>query len=124
MAIAVPLRIAIWNWIHLFPSEYADVIRSKGRMEGSPERVFDLLHSMNQTGVERTFWPILTALHCITSERLTSDLQLEHFGYASVAGQKNASRKVRTSHPVLSCILHDNFFFTGISYCRGCHQTC
>jgi len=93
--IAIPLRTAIWNWITLFPSEYNDVIRSKGRMEGSPERVFDLLYSVNQSGAERTLWPILIALHCITSERVSSDFQLERFGYASTAGQKGSSRKVR-----------------------------
>jgi hypothetical protein len=96
VAIAVPLRTAIWNWINIFSAEYADIIRSKGRLEGAPERVFDLLYSMNQSGAERVLWPILIALHCIASDRMSSDLQLDHFGYADAAVQKSSRGKVRS----------------------------
>jgi hypothetical protein len=96
MAIAIPLRVAIWNWIEAFPAEFIDVIRSKGRLEGSPERVFDLLHAMNQSAAaEKELWPTLTILHCITSERLTSDFPMNHFGLSNMPGQKTSSRKVR-----------------------------
>jgi neurofibromin 1 len=108
VAVAVPLRIAVWNWINVFPAEFNDVVLSRGRLEGAPERVFDLLYNMlaanekvsgqhMQQGNERLLWPTLTILNCITSERLTTDFQMNHFGYASVGGQKNSSRKVRPS---------------------------
>jgi len=92
MAIAIPLRTAVWNWIDLFPAEFNDAIRSRGRMEGTPERVFDLLYSMNQPGTERGVWPTLIILNCITSERLSSDFHVNHFGYAGPS--QKPSRKV------------------------------
>jgi len=74
-AIAVHLRSAIWNWIDIFPAEYNEAIRTRGRTEGAPERVFDLLYSMIPPGSEKTYWPTLTILNCITSDRITADFQ-------------------------------------------------
>ncbi|KAL1727572.1 hypothetical protein EV714DRAFT_253754 [Schizophyllum commune] len=74
LAIAVPLRTAIWNWIRLFPAEFNDAIRQRGRLEGAPERVFDLLYTKNQLGVERSIWPTLLILNCISSDRLMPEL--------------------------------------------------
>lgn len=88
LAIAVSLRSAVWNWIDRFPHEFNDAIRSRGRMDGAPERVFDLLYSMTTTGNEKIFWPVLTILNCITSDRIPADLQLSQYG----SSQK--SRKV------------------------------
>ena len=93
LATAIPLRLAVWNWIEASPNEFTDSLRSRGRLEGSPERVFDILHTLNQTGVERELWPTLAVLHCITSERLTSDFPMSHFGYSNAHGAKT-SRKV------------------------------
>lgn len=74
-AIAVHLRSAIWNWIDVFPSEFNDVIRTKGKTEGAPERVFDLLNSVIVAGSERVFWPALTILNCMSSDRISADFQ-------------------------------------------------
>ena len=74
-AIAVHLRSAIWNWIDVFPSEFNDAIRMKGKTEGAPERVFDLLYSVAHTGSEKVFWPTLTILNCISSDRISADFQ-------------------------------------------------
>ncbi|KAL1741753.1 hypothetical protein HDZ31DRAFT_84616 [Schizophyllum fasciatum] len=74
LAIAVPLRTAIWNWIRLFPGEFNEAIRVRGRLEGAPERVFDLLYTKNQLGVERSIWPTLLILNCISSDRLMPEL--------------------------------------------------
>jgi len=84
-AITAHLRTAVWNWIDIFPQEFNDVILSRGRTEGAPERVFDLLFSMTPNGGERIFWPTLTILHCMTSERITSDYR---FGMATSKGRK------------------------------------
>ncbi|KAM6496242.1 hypothetical protein JOM56_008948 [Amanita muscaria] len=78
-AVALALREAIWHWIDCFPEEFIDAIRTKGRTEGAPERVFDLLHSLNPTGNEKIFWPTSTILCCITSERISTELALHQF---------------------------------------------
>ena len=74
-AIAIHLRSAIWNWIDVFPSEFNEAIRTKGKTEGAPERVFDLLHSVSHPGSEKIFWPTLTILNCISSDRISAEHQ-------------------------------------------------
>jgi hypothetical protein len=74
-AIAVHLRSAIWNWIDVFPSEFNDAIRVKGKTEGAPERVFDLLYSVVHAGSEKIFWPTLTILNCISTDRVSAGVQ-------------------------------------------------
>ncbi|KAG2060194.1 hypothetical protein BDR06DRAFT_948277 [Suillus hirtellus] len=76
-AVAIPLRMAIWNWIEMCPQEYNEAVRSRGRLEGAPERVFDLLHSANEPGRERALWPTLTVLACLAAERLSPDYQID-----------------------------------------------
>ena len=73
--IAIHLRSAIWNWIDVFPSEFNEAIRTKGKTEGAPERVFDLIHSLSHAGSENVFWPILTILNCISSDRISAEFQ-------------------------------------------------
>ncbi|KAG5648701.1 hypothetical protein DXG03_000048 [Asterophora parasitica] len=93
VAIAVPLRSAVWNWITAFPHEFNDAIRpttSRGKgakTEGAPERVFDLLYSMNPANDEKVFWPTLTILNCITADRMAADFQL------TLAGETKPNRK-------------------------------
>ena len=74
-AIAVHLRSAIWAWIDVFPSEFNETIRARGKTEGALERVFDLLFSAGQAGSERVLWPTLTALYCISSDRISREFQ-------------------------------------------------
>ncbi|KAG2156346.1 hypothetical protein DEU56DRAFT_231415 [Suillus clintonianus] len=76
-AVAIPLRMAIWNWIEMCPQEFNEAVRSRGRLEGAPERVFDLLHSANEPGRERALWPTLTVLACLAAERLSPDYQID-----------------------------------------------
>ena len=76
-AVAVALRAAIWHWIDYFPEEFNETIKTRGRTEGAPERVFDLLYSLNQSSNEKIFWPTLTTLCCITSERITAEFMLQ-----------------------------------------------
>ncbi|KAF7975643.1 hypothetical protein HWV62_9093 [Athelia sp. TMB] len=87
VAVARPLRVAIWNWIDLFPEEFNDAIRNRGRMEGAPERTFEVLHTM-RVGAEKDMWPTLTLLSCISSEHLSLDFQINHFGTGHYSGQK------------------------------------
>ncbi|KAG1755407.1 hypothetical protein EDB19DRAFT_1661084 [Suillus lakei] len=66
-AVAIPLRMAIWNWIEMCPQEYNEAVRSRGRLEGAPER----------PGRERALWPTLTVLACLAAERLSPDYQVD-----------------------------------------------
>lgn len=74
VAFANPLRLAIWNWISHFPEEYNDIVRGKSKLDGAPERVFDHLFARLKLGSERQMWPALTALLCITPDRISPDL--------------------------------------------------
>ncbi|TFK43927.1 hypothetical protein BDQ12DRAFT_702865 [Crucibulum laeve] len=93
-AIVVPMRAAIWNWIDLFPGEFNDAIRTRGRTEGAPERLFDLLYSMNPTGNERIFWPTLSILNCMTTDRISAD-----FSQYTIA-QKTSRKDVKFGEDV------------------------
>ncbi|KAH9981838.1 hypothetical protein BJV74DRAFT_778311 [Russula compacta] len=75
VAVAVPLRTAIWNWIGMFPDEYNEAIRMHRRLEGTPERVFDLLWDPSEVASARALWPTLAALAVISSERMRTDLK-------------------------------------------------
>ncbi|KAF8270977.1 hypothetical protein EI94DRAFT_1797570 [Lactarius quietus] len=74
-AVAVPLRTAIWNWVGMFPDEYNEAIRTHRRLEGTPERVFDLLWDPSEITGARALWPTLAALAVISSERMRTDLK-------------------------------------------------
>jgi len=74
LAVAAYLRPAIWNWIDIFPHEFNEAIRTRGRMEGSPERVYELLVSNIPVGHERIYWPTLSALVCCTTDKIRADL--------------------------------------------------
>ncbi|KAF9226729.1 hypothetical protein BS17DRAFT_500836 [Gyrodon lividus] len=76
-AVAIPLRMALWNWVELYPQEYNEAVRTRGKLEGAPERVFDLLYVANEPGRERALWPTLTILSCLSADRLTTDYQVD-----------------------------------------------
>ncbi|KNZ78617.1 Neurofibromin [Termitomyces sp. J132] len=75
VAIAVPLRAAVWNWITTFPHEFNEALRARGGVGGAPERVFDILYTQNLGYDERIFWPTLTILNCTMSDRMRTDFQ-------------------------------------------------
>ncbi|OAX42257.1 hypothetical protein K503DRAFT_374474, partial [Rhizopogon vinicolor AM-OR11-026] len=76
-AVAIPLHMAIWNWIEMCPQEFNEAVRSRGKIEGVPERVFDLLHPANEPGRERALWLTSTILACLAAERLSPDYQID-----------------------------------------------
>ncbi|KAJ7265356.1 hypothetical protein B0H12DRAFT_1201035 [Mycena haematopus] len=74
-AIAPVLRVAIWNWVTQHPDEFNETIRTRGAMEGAPERLFDLLYlSMTPESHKRT-WPTLALLNSISPDRVSPDLR-------------------------------------------------
>ncbi|KAF7432844.1 Ras GTPase activating protein ira2 [Pleurotus ostreatus] len=93
MAISVPLRRALWNWIEVFPNEYNDVIKSRTRLDGAPERVFDLLYTLVTTNTEHIFWPTLAVLNCLSVERMNSEAHLQLFTRFQPTTTRTSTRK-------------------------------
>lgn len=72
-AVAVALRTVIWNWIENFTDEFIDVVlSSRRRLDGQPERVFDLLYQLIESGNKRLLWPTLAILMAASPERLAA----------------------------------------------------
>ncbi|GJJ07052.1 hypothetical protein Clacol_001251 [Clathrus columnatus] len=70
-AIAVVLRLVVWKWINDFGEEYEDVIQSpRRRLDGLPERVYDILSQLTTNANKHIFWPTLSLLLAISPERL------------------------------------------------------
>ncbi|KAH9948737.1 hypothetical protein B0H21DRAFT_787622 [Amylocystis lapponica] len=75
-AVAIPLRAAIWNWIDLFPDEFAEIVRRVRRLDGAPERVYDILYELHDLKASKDkdkpnsgIWPTLAALMVISPDR-------------------------------------------------------
>jgi hypothetical protein len=45
---AIVLRRAIWNWIECFPGEFEGLIKSRRKMDGTPEFLFDHFSSISE----------------------------------------------------------------------------
>ncbi|KAG8886533.1 Ras GTPase activating protein ira2 [Tulasnella sp. 331] len=75
-AVSIALRTALWNWIEYFPKEYLDIFKGTRRLEGAPERVFDMLFNMTESQGKRAFWPTLTVLLSASPDRLKQAAQL------------------------------------------------
>ena len=87
--VSIALRTAIWNWIELCPDEYNDALLFHRRLEGAPERVFDLLYDLQESSRDKAgAWPTLAVLLCISHDRLKGELETS-------LGQKAPYRKDR-----------------------------
>ncbi|KAJ7167823.1 hypothetical protein C8R46DRAFT_1350755 [Mycena filopes] len=76
MSIAPVLRVAVWNWIEQYPEEFNETLRTRGTMEGAPERMFDLLYMLSTTPEsQKCTWPALTMLIVISPDRIPPDLK-------------------------------------------------
>lgn len=80
VAVAGPLRTALWNWIEYHQEEFNDAQRHYRRLEGTPERVFDLLYSLQDTAHKSVVWPTLTVLLCVSSDRIKTDYDVNSVG--------------------------------------------
>ncbi|KAJ3009749.1 Ras GTPase activating protein ira2, partial [Thoreauomyces humboldtii] len=62
-ASSISLRIAIWNWIEAFPTEFQILCSSFGRMEGQPDQLFDIFNGFADSSRRKAlFWPVQTML--------------------------------------------------------------
>lgn len=96
-AVAINLRRSIWNWIETFPNEFIEVAKGKRRLDGAPERVFDLFYQVNEDAYKRSIMPTLTALLLLCHDR-TNHLARN----ASQKGQGKVNKKVSAT----SCQFH------------------
>jgi neurofibromin 1 len=89
-SLAPALRVAVWNWVDQYPEEFNEAMRTRGGMEGAPERVFDLLFPLtNSVETNKVVWPTLAILNAISSDRLSPDLV-----------QRSASSRAKSARPV------------------------
>ncbi|KAF7302288.1 Ras-GAP domain-containing protein [Mycena indigotica] len=98
--IAPVLRAAVWNWIDQYPDEFNETIRTRGALEGVPERMFDLLYKLCSTPESQTqkqTWPTLAILNSISSDRLASDLMNQ----TSSSRAKTARPNVQFSEDII-----------------------
>lgn len=68
--VAATIRMTIWNWIDVFPSEYCDVVTGQRKLDGAPERLFDLLIQFVDDSSRRIIWPTLNCLLMISYDRM------------------------------------------------------
>lgn len=80
VAVSVPLRTAVWNWVENHPEEFNDALLHHRRLEGAPERVFDILYQLVDASDKAAVWPALTALMCISSDRIKVEYQMNSMG--------------------------------------------
>jgi hypothetical protein len=88
IVLAVPLAAAVWHWIDLYPEEFSDSVAAPRRLEGAPERVFDLIYRDTQSENRYLLWPTLTVLMCISHERVNQDFILDVGGGARKTNKK------------------------------------
>ncbi|EKM59988.1 uncharacterized protein PHACADRAFT_115378 [Phanerochaete carnosa HHB-10118-sp] len=89
-AIAAPLRTAVWNWIEFHQEEFDDAQRHHRRLEGTPERVFDILYQLVENSNKAAIWPTLTVLMCISNDRIKTEYDLHSGGVMPIhAGRKD-----------------------------------
>ncbi|KAI0065862.1 hypothetical protein BV25DRAFT_1988944 [Artomyces pyxidatus] len=119
VAVAIPLRTAVWNWIDLFPEEYNDALRSHRRLEGAPERVFDILLESAETTSARALWPTLAVLSAISVERTRTDYQ--HTGRSQGASKSNLQKFINklVAGAQVESKLRDVSIVCVLDLCRG-----
>ncbi|KAI0040644.1 hypothetical protein FA95DRAFT_1647858 [Auriscalpium vulgare] len=119
VAVAIPLRTAVWNWIDLFPDEYNDALRSHRRLEGAPERVFDILLESAESSSARALWPTLAVLATISVERTRTDFQVTSRGQAATKSNLQRFINQLLKGAVATSKLRDVSIVCVLDLCRG-----
>ncbi|KAI0371618.1 hypothetical protein BV20DRAFT_1017123 [Pilatotrama ljubarskyi] len=79
--VSIALRTAVWNWIELCPDEFNDALLSHRRLEGAPERVFDLLYDVQESTRDKAgSWPTLAVLLSISHDRMKNEYEANALG--------------------------------------------
>jgi neurofibromin 1 len=73
-ALASALRMAIWNWIDVYPTEYYALIEGNRKLDGSPDVLFDVLQSMGDssstTKRAKVFYPLMVMLLVLSPDMM------------------------------------------------------
>ncbi|TBU46391.1 hypothetical protein BD309DRAFT_622853 [Dichomitus squalens] len=89
--VSIALRTAVWNWIELCDDEYNDALRYHRRLDGAPERVFDLLYDLQESSRDKAgAWPTLAVLLCVSGDRMKAEYEAN-----ALVGQQRGARKER-----------------------------
>ncbi|OJT11370.1 Neurofibromin, partial [Trametes pubescens] len=79
--VSIALRTAVWNWIELCPDEFNEALLSHRRLEGAPERVYDLLFDLQEnTNDKAGAWPTLAVLLSISYDRMKAEYETNAIG--------------------------------------------
>ncbi|KAI0355329.1 hypothetical protein OH77DRAFT_1424817 [Trametes cingulata] len=88
--VSIALRTAIWNWIELCPEEFNDALLSHRRLDGAPERVFDLLYDLQESTRDKAgSWPTLAVLLSISHDRMKNEYEANALGAHKTAYRKD-----------------------------------
>ncbi|KAI0775878.1 hypothetical protein BD413DRAFT_470082 [Trametes elegans] len=79
--VSIALRTAVWNWIELCPDEFNDALWTHRRLEGAPERVFDLLYDLQESSRDKGgSWPTLAVLLSVSHDRMKNEYEANALG--------------------------------------------
>ncbi|KAH7098759.1 hypothetical protein BKA62DRAFT_711739 [Auriculariales sp. MPI-PUGE-AT-0066] len=93
--IAQALRRAMWNWINVFPSEFADASVNPRKLDGAAERLYDVMQQLADADRRLAFWPCLTLLMCTSPERLKQAEEALTLGPADTTIKAKAGAKAK-----------------------------
>lgn len=98
--VSVTAYHAIWEWMDMFPMEFANLYIRRQPPRGDPDKLF--MHLYGGSRKNLALWPFLTALILLCPNMLSESLQLSN-PMASLRTQKAI---VSTPHPsMLSWII-------------------
>lgn len=111
-AVAIFLRRAIWNWIETFPNEFVDMANGHRKLDGAPERVFDLFLQIKNDHNRKIMWPVLTALIILSHDRMkavTAELDGHTFSARQVQNKKVCIYIIYSKMDILNQIFRSLF---------------
>ena len=121
VALCIPLRSAIWNWIERYPEEFNDCLIYQRRLEGAPERVFDLLYGLHETAENRSHvWPALAALMCVSRDRMKREYDRFNSTTEPRHGRKVGLSCTLVVFPCLSVMRDSRIAISWIKSSRQC----
>lgn len=69
ISVAQALRHALWQWINTFPADYSDAAVNPRKLEGSAERLYDVMQNIVDADRRIAFWPTVTLLLATSPDR-------------------------------------------------------
>ncbi|ORY28775.1 hypothetical protein BCR39DRAFT_533800 [Naematelia encephala] len=76
IALAIVFRHAVWSWIEMNPIEYENLVETNRKLDGGPDTLFDVLHSMSDSTSSsnlvrvKAFYPLMADLLILSPDVL------------------------------------------------------